>query len=212
MKNLLALIWGLIFFASCSDSNAPENLIDKNKMANVLIDMHLADASLDYKYNQDSMLMYAKSKYNYLFNKHKIDSSAFSSSLKYYSNDNSVFGEIYKNVKDSLSRINKPEVVKIQRFKRSIPDSLRFGTAKIKSVKKDSLVGKSKKVDSLAIAKKDSLSKTSNKRYALLKQKPVTAIKDTTKSKEVVIKPLDRYLIKTDSLNTVKLLGIGIDF
>lgn len=207
MKNLLALFCGLIFFASCANKDVPENLIDKKYIANVLIDIHLADASLDFAYNNDSMLLFAKSKYNYIFKKYSIDSAAFSQSLNYYSKDSEKFATIYKSVLDSLERMNKPEIAKIYKTKRIIPDSLRFKKKDLS--KKDSLLVKNKKLDSVKVKQPDSLRKVSN-RYALLnKEKP---LKDTVKTQSVKVKPLDTYLRKTDSLNTVKLLAIGIDF
>ena len=207
MKNLLALFCGLIFFASCTSKDLPDNLINRKEIANVLIDMHLADASLDYAYNPDSMLIFAKSKYNYIFEKYSIDSAAFSQSLNYYSKDSERFAEIYKSVLDSLERINKPEVAKIYRTKRTIPDSLRF---KKKSLsEKDSLLVRNNKADSLKAQQPDSLRNLSKKTALLKKEKTV---KDSVKTTTVKVKPLDIYLKKTDSLNTVKLLAIGIDF
>ena len=77
-------------------------------MYNVLIDMHLADASLDYmsnSYNQDSMLINAKAKYDYIFSKYSIDSAIFSESLAYYSkNKPKEIIKVYQNVIDSLDR------------------------------------------------------------------------------------------------------------
>lgn len=211
MKSLLALFCGLIFFASCNNGNEPKDLIKKKEMVNVLIDMHLADASLDYVHNNDSLLIFAKNKYNYIFKKYKIDSAAFSNSLNYYSSNSDKLATIYKSVLDSLERINKPEIAKIYRTKRFIPDSLRFNIRKVKPLKADSLTAKSKQ-DSIKTLKTDSLKNNSTNRYELVRKDKPEIVKDTVKIKEVKFKPLDNYLLKTDSLNTVKLLAIGIDF
>lgn len=205
MKNLLALFCWLIFFASCSNKDVPENLINKKDIVNVLIDMHLADASLDHVYNSDSMLIFAKSKYNYIFEKYNIDSVAFTQSLNYYSKNSEKFAGIYKNVLDSLERMNKSEIAKIYRTKRIIPDSLRFKKKGLS--KKDSLLARN--TDSLKAKQLDSLRSISTKSVLLKKEKHV---KDTVKTQIIKVKPLDTYLKKTDSLNIVKLLGIGIDF
>ncbi len=207
MKNLLALFCGLIFFASCTSKDAPENLIGKKDIVNVLIDMHLADASIDYVYNSDSMLIFAKSKYNYIFDKYHTDSAAFSQSLDYYSKDSERFAKIYQGVLDSLEKINKPEVAKIYRTKRIIPDSLKFRKKALS--KKDSLLTTNNKADSLKAKQPDSLRNLSTKAALLKKKEPV---KDTVKTTVVKVKPLDVNLMKTDSLNTAKLLAIGIDF
>jgi len=108
MKKLLAPFCLFIFLYACSDNASPNKIIAKDKMYNVLIDMHLADASLDYmatSYNQDSMLINAKAKYDYIFSKYGIDSAIFSESLAYYSkNKPAEIVKVYQNVIDSLDR------------------------------------------------------------------------------------------------------------
>ena len=105
MKKLLALFCLLIFLVACNNDDKPDNLIAEDKMANVLIDMHLSDAALDVRFNQDSLLIFAKDRYNYVFKKHEIDSAKFSTSLKYYGKNTEQIKEIYKVVEDSLLRI-----------------------------------------------------------------------------------------------------------
>lgn len=108
MKKLLALFCLFIFLYACSKDADSNKVIAKDKMYNVLIDMHLADASLDYisSYsNADTLLKNAKSKYDYIFSKYSIDSASFSQSLAYYSKNNpKEIVKIYQNVIDSLDR------------------------------------------------------------------------------------------------------------
>ncbi|ADY51493.1 hypothetical protein Pedsa_0921 [Pseudopedobacter saltans DSM 12145] len=108
MKKLLALFCLFIFLYACSNDDTSKNIIAKDKMYNILLDMHLADASLDYasnSQNTDSMLLNAKTKYNYIFSKYNIDSASFSESLAYYSkNKPKEILKVYQNVIDSLDR------------------------------------------------------------------------------------------------------------
>lgn len=107
MKKLLALFCGLIFFAACSREEQKEGVIAADKMSNLLIDMHLADASLSKAPNADTMLMKAKIKYNYIFDRYQTDSVAFTRSLQYYSTKKpQEFISIYNKVIDSLEYLS----------------------------------------------------------------------------------------------------------
>lgn len=111
MKKLLALFYALIFFSSCNVNQSGEEVVDEEEMVNVLIDMHLVDAVMNYRSNQDSLQMEANSRYNYIFKKHNIDSTTFSNSLKYYTSKNEVMLEIYDQVLDSLTAMEKPNTI-----------------------------------------------------------------------------------------------------
>ncbi|WP_051291033.1 DUF4296 domain-containing protein [Pedobacter glucosidilyticus] len=146
MKKLLALFCLLIFLVACNNDDKPDNLIAEDKMANVLTDMHLSDAALDVRFNQDSLLIFAKDRYNYVFKKHKIDSAKFSTSLKYYGKNTEQMKEIYEVVEDSLLRmqdnINKEQL-------RTLRLPLKFIDSLNKTIISSSLIYKLKK-DSVA--------------------------------------------------------------
>jgi hypothetical protein len=142
---LSALFCVLIFFVACNNHDKPDNLIEPDKMANVLIDMHLSDAALDVKFSQDSLLIFAKDRYNYVFNKHEIDSAKFSTSLKYYGKNTEQMKAIYKVAEDSLLRmqdkINK-EQLRALRLPLKFVDSLNnviITSSLIYKLKKDTL-------------------------------------------------------------------------
>ncbi len=93
----------LMILMACNTNKAPDNIIERNKMVNVLADMHLADAVLARVNNQDTMLMMASSKYYFIFKKYQIDSAKFTNSLKYYNNAPDEFIKMYAEVIDILN-------------------------------------------------------------------------------------------------------------
>lgn len=113
MKILILLFASVLFYTACQQSNLDNGIIVKDKMVNVLLDMQLADASLNQVNNNDSMKMYAHSRYNYIFNKYKIDSTIFTNSLKFYAKDPVELDSMYSIVSDSLLSLEK-EIQAIQ--------------------------------------------------------------------------------------------------
>lgn len=146
-------------------------------MYNILIDMHLADASLDYmstSYNQDSMLANAKAKYDYIFSKYGIDSAGFSESLAYYSkNKPNEIVKVYQNVIDSLDRfrdrLSKSNIVFEMPIHSIFPDTIYYQINTPFVI--DSNLLKNKKKEEAV--KTDTLNK-----------KPISTSLDTTKSVE----------------------------
>lgn len=96
-------VFCLMFLWACNTNKAPQNIIERSKMINVLVDMHLADAVLAKVNNTDTMLMMASSKYYFIFKKYQIDSAKFTNSLKYYNNEPDEFKKMYAEVVGSLN-------------------------------------------------------------------------------------------------------------
>ncbi len=101
------LIFSVLFLIAFSCSKKKEkDVIPEKEMINILIDIHIADAILnklslfDRKLSEPESLSY----YNQVFKKHKITREQFYRSFKYYMNDLDRFVQMYKVVKDSLSR------------------------------------------------------------------------------------------------------------
>ncbi len=131
MKKLLAAFYIVIFLVTCSKDKETKKVIAPDKLYNLLIDMHLADASLDNTYQTDSLLMKAKSKYNYIFDKHETDSATFVYNLDYYTrNKSKELTQIYTKVVDSLERfreqLTKTSVSFSVPFHSKYPDSIYY--------------------------------------------------------------------------------------
>jgi hypothetical protein len=108
-------IWffsALLFLVACSD-NVPDGVIEQDKMANLLVDVHIVDGSL-YNINNpvaDSLYKYGINKYLKVFKDHKTDSTQFEKSIKYYALHQEKLEEMYavinEKLKFKLDSINK---------------------------------------------------------------------------------------------------------
>lgn len=125
MKRLLLIVISVFFVLSCKQDGVPEGVIPKEKMLKVMIDMQLSEAYLNQVYKEDTLKMQAHSRYNYVFNKYKIDSAQFTNSLKYYSLDGKELDAILTEASDSLVRLQE-SLQKEQELKDSIQRSKVF--------------------------------------------------------------------------------------
>ncbi len=116
MKRLAAwAIWVVLFAAlyACVDleRNQPKELIEKERMALLLADIHLAESAarlqtLPPKYSSDPDRWFAE-----ILEYHNTDSSAFRASYLWYSEDPSLMLELYEVVADCLQvNLEAPEI------------------------------------------------------------------------------------------------------
>ncbi|RYE30621.1 MAG: DUF4296 domain-containing protein, partial [Sphingobacteriaceae bacterium] len=83
-KILFSLL--LFFLIACRHDPKPDNLIDEDQFASLLVDMHLADGYLNSKVQMpDTLSYYGNGLYTEIFRKHEVDSAAFRKSYQYYS-------------------------------------------------------------------------------------------------------------------------------
>jgi poly-beta-hydroxyalkanoate depolymerase len=108
--NLLSIIIGfLLILTGCV--RQPEyhhnNLIyPKEDMVKLLKEIHLLEAEL-MAMNQDSMLKVKSVKYQEVFTKYDIDSAQFKSFMEYYLARPDLMAEVYEQVLDSLTVLQK---------------------------------------------------------------------------------------------------------
>jgi hypothetical protein len=84
---------------TCS-SNAPENLISKEKMENIIFDIMILNASSGYDLKIDNNMISDE----LIFRKYDIDSAQFYESERYYSLNPRVHFNIYSNVKRKIQK------------------------------------------------------------------------------------------------------------
>jgi hypothetical protein len=89
MKTLYTFILGaacLVQFTACNNPNpAPKDLIESNKMADVLIDVRIVEGMYGLRVNRTDTLRKAlPSAYELLFAKHAITREQFQTSYQYY--------------------------------------------------------------------------------------------------------------------------------
>ena len=90
---------------SCSpEDDRPEDLISKEKMASILIGIHLAEASIEkMEMKKDSALSFYMEMEAAILNRYHVDSSTFHSSFKYYASNIQDLDDIYEWVLDTLN-------------------------------------------------------------------------------------------------------------
>ncbi|WP_242084107.1 DUF4296 domain-containing protein [Aestuariivivens sediminis] len=153
VRGILVLLF-TFFLVGCyklKNPPKPKNLIPKEKMINILIDIRLmASATGVNKRTLDNNIAH---KEEYIYNKYNIDSLQFALSNEYYVYHIEIYDDIYAKVKDSLDALKnlykdlEEKELKIKQEQ----DSLKA------LVKRDSLNLK-KSLDSIgAIRKNDSL-------------------------------------------------------
>ena len=115
-QNLLKInisIFFLLFVLSCQDltsTNVPRNLIDEEKMENIIYDATTMDVMSTFIPKNQSFVDIMGSPY--IFLKYQIDSLQLAESQEYYSKNPKIMSKIYKKVlrrmeksKDSIDRI-----------------------------------------------------------------------------------------------------------
>lgn len=97
-------LWILLLFFGCRQSESiqqepPQNLLTRSQMANILVDLHLAEAM----YNpgnemNDSMIKISISKHQAIFEKYGVMDTTFRSSFEYYKLQPKEIDSIYTDV------------------------------------------------------------------------------------------------------------------
>ncbi len=101
-----SILIGLLFsFISCNNAvEKPKNLIEKDKMIDILYDISLLEAVKSQ--NIDGGIS-NKEANAYLYKKYKIDSIQLSKSNKYYAADVDEYKKMFEEVKERLEEQNK---------------------------------------------------------------------------------------------------------
>jgi len=114
-----SIFFGLIvLFFGCNSNSVekPKNLIDKDKMVDILYDISLLEAIKTQNINGG---MTAKAGNDFIYKKYKIDSVQFVKSNKYYASDIEGYKKMFEKVKERLSA----ETLKIDgELKENVPN------------------------------------------------------------------------------------------
>lgn len=107
-KKVLAIFCMIFSVISCSNNRVekPDNLIDKDKMTDILYDVSLLEAIKTQNINGG---ITTKTANEYIFKKYKIDSIQFAKSNKYYASNI----DEYKSMLDKIKERLNSETVKI---------------------------------------------------------------------------------------------------
>ena len=112
MKNFLILVSILIFMGGCypthEEKNAlpPDDLIEVEKMVNIIAEVEIAESALRQKQNYGHEVNRVKEEfYTAIFNKYEVTKDQFDRSLAYYKKDLETIDAIYEQVINRLSVI-----------------------------------------------------------------------------------------------------------
>lgn len=113
MKKVLPILFValIITLVSCDKSpfEKPENLIPEKKMVEMLIDIHIAEASFQQRKYQDSLVMKSTSAdfYYSVLEKYNTPDSVFEKSFIYYASFPKEFERMYRDVTNKLSEMEQ---------------------------------------------------------------------------------------------------------
>lgn len=112
MKKLLSIILLFLLSISCN-SNAvkkPENLIEREKMVDIIFDLSILEAAKSQK--PIVLEQYQIQSNAYVYKKYQIDSLQFANSVKYYASDfenyHSIYDSVNKRIERKLSTLSQP--------------------------------------------------------------------------------------------------------
>jgi len=139
MKTVLVFVFLIHILTSCERGNRflnsrPVGVISEKHMADVLVDIHLAESALRVGNTQKTMpgdSTYQRSQFLEVFDKHRITPDEFRKSLSYYAAHISKLDEIYTEVIDRLNQMEselRGKVTEIQ------ADTTKSGKPKINKV------------------------------------------------------------------------------
>jgi len=179
MKKLVWVLVVVVLWLGCKQK-VPNGIINRDKMEEILFDIHLVDGYISTIYMQDSARKVGAAYYNGIYKKYDTDSVQYTRSLTYYNNNPEILQEIYKGIAKKLEN----QKIKMQKAD-SLIQKKRFKADSIKIVKNF-------KADSLAIRKKmktDSLSKVKADAQIKKKKAQADSLLNSKKGGELQVAP-----------------------
>jgi hypothetical protein len=107
------IFWGVIviMLTSCSETpvKKPEKLLQENRMVEMLIDIHLAEAAFNVRRHRDSLVERSSSAdfYYSILQKHSVQDTVFEQSLVFYASQPRKFEKMYRQVMNQLSEMDQ---------------------------------------------------------------------------------------------------------
>jgi len=150
MRNFLCICLLLIGIGGCKPG-IPSDIIQPDKMGDVLYDIHMADGFIATIPDPDSAKNTSAAYYKGIYKRFEIDSALYTRSMNYYYDHPDVLNVMYekitaklKKAKEKEDKINAKRLKKIEAIKKAKKDSLDKADPKRvireAAAKKDSLV------------------------------------------------------------------------
>jgi hypothetical protein len=111
----LIILLNLLVLISCGDNeDKPKDLLTREQMTDVLIDIHMTESALTLKsFSRDSSLVLFQLYKEEIFKRKKITEKQFQDSYNYYSIHSAGLDKIYEVVIDSLAVMESKEKPKL---------------------------------------------------------------------------------------------------
>jgi hypothetical protein len=115
LKKLLYILFALLIVA-CAEKKEepappPSDLLSEEEMAEVLVDLHIMEASINVKMTQESRLVKDTAHYQDVYKEHKISKAQLDESFRYYASKPEKLSGIYEIV---VSKLNQMQTAAMQ--------------------------------------------------------------------------------------------------
>jgi len=138
--NFLIIILLAVLFGACSgEEEVPSDVISKNQMTNMMIQIHLLEAKIGrLGISRDSGKVVYKHFESVLLQDAGLDSLTYFSSYDYYSDHPKLFAQVYAAVTDSLMEMDSKEKLKSDAIRKNKKeaDSLKLNSDSIMVIPK----------------------------------------------------------------------------
>lgn len=116
LKNFLYLLLVLFSLMACDNKQEKRPTISEKQLVDILVDVHLTDASLSSKNIYTRRGNYLPSYYyNSIYEKYGISPTQFDSCINYYGRHSQRFNQLYDQVIDSLNRLETKLKIEMQK-------------------------------------------------------------------------------------------------
>lgn len=109
IRTILFLALIVVFACSKPPVKKPENLIEQERMINILVDVHMAEAAFNSRRHRDSLVQRSSSTdfYYSILQEHEVQDSVFERSLVFYASQPRQFEKMYRKVMNQLTEIEQ---------------------------------------------------------------------------------------------------------
>lgn len=111
IKRIFIIILMALVFFSCSKPTVkkPEILVHEDQMIDMLVDIHLAEATFNTRRHRDSLVMKSSSAdfYYSILNKYQIPDSVFEQSFVFYASQPRKFEKMYRQAMNKLNEMEQ---------------------------------------------------------------------------------------------------------
>lgn len=121
MKRLFCILFCFSLFA-CGEkqTKAPDNLVPRDQMVQILADIHIAEAQIENKiFYPDTAIMTFNLKEKEIFRKHDVTEEKFRETYQYYKDNLKEMDALYEIIVDTLSLRETKMRAQDQHFKKA---------------------------------------------------------------------------------------------